>query len=173
MKKADYLFRFVALVLIVTLVIQLIPIECYATGMISADDTVETVLAESDSETAKMSDENKQLTDVSALREEPMILSEVTDLREEKVKHFFNHDGSFSAVSYLDPVHFELNGKYEDIDNTLMSSVKQIENRKESGYIPKQSPVDVFFMDSAVNEDLVYLTDRGYQISWTYLPEEN
>ncbi len=39
------------------------------------------------------------------------IVREVTELREESVKHFLCEDGSYIAVSYAEPVHYEENGE--------------------------------------------------------------
>ena len=48
---------------------------------------------------------------------------EVTDRREETVKHFRTEDGSFTAVQYNVPVHEkDENGEWQDIDNTLSES---------------------------------------------------
>ena len=48
---------------------------------------------------------------------------EVTDRREETVKHFRLEDGSYTAVQYDVPVHYkDEEGKWQDIDNRLESS---------------------------------------------------
>lgn len=50
------------------------------------------------------------------------IVREVTELREENAKHFLCEDGSYIAVSYFEPVHYEENGVWKEIDNTLVLS---------------------------------------------------
>ena len=48
---------------------------------------------------------------------------EVTELREENVKHFRLADGSYVAAQYNYPVHYTgENGEFEDIDNRLVES---------------------------------------------------
>lgn len=48
---------------------------------------------------------------------------EVTDRREETVKHFRLEDGSYTAVQYDVPVHYmDEDGEWQDIDNRLESS---------------------------------------------------
>lgn len=45
---------------------------------------------------------------------------ELVEKRKAKEKHFLQDDGSIVAVMYNDNVHFKKNGKYEEIDNTLI-----------------------------------------------------
>jgi len=48
---------------------------------------------------------------------------EVTELREESVKHFRLSDGTYVAAQYNTPVHYlDDDGKWQDIDNTLTDS---------------------------------------------------
>ena len=150
MKNGNRFSKTVAWILSMAIVMQLVPEECYSANGYSYEGL-----------------SGKQLDEIYVTESEgvPQILAEVSKLRQEKVKHFINDDRSFSAVAYLDPVHFELNGEMEDIDNTLTRSVHLIGKEKESGYRPKQSPIDVFFKECA---DQVYLVDKGYQISWSY-----
>ena len=57
----------------------------------------------------------------NTIEEEPVaIIAEIESLREENVRHFRNADGSFSAVLYSEPVHFQdEDGVWQEIDNTL------------------------------------------------------
>ena len=45
---------------------------------------------------------------------------EILNKRKRREKHFLQKDGSIVAVMYNDNVHFKKNGKYEEIDNTLI-----------------------------------------------------
>lgn len=47
------------------------------------------------------------------------IVREVTELREESVKHFLCEDGSYIAATYSAPVHYKENGEWKEIDNSL------------------------------------------------------
>lgn len=49
-----------------------------------------------------------------------IIEEEAIEKREEGVKYFRNNDNSFTAVVYDAPVHYEVDGKLEEIDNTLV-----------------------------------------------------
>lgn len=52
-------------------------------------------------------------------------VSEITSKREENVKHFRMSDGSFAAMSYSVPVHYDNGAGWQDIDNTLASSTDE------------------------------------------------
>lgn len=52
------------------------------------------------------------------------IVSEVTEMREESVKYFLCDDGSYIAATYAAPVHYNENGVWKEIDNTLTPSSK-------------------------------------------------
>ena len=58
---------------------------------------------------------------------EPEIISELTEKRDETTKYFAMSDGTIKACIYPQNVHFLEEGKYEEIDNTL---VKSEENEK-------------------------------------------
>ena len=51
--------------------------------------------------------------------EEPDVTGEVEDRRSEYEKHFSLSDGTYTAVVYPYPVHYEKNGAWQEIDNTL------------------------------------------------------
>ena len=56
-------------------------------------------------------------------------MKEVVDLRKKREKHFRNDDGSFVAYMYDEDVHYLKDGKYVDIDNTLISKDNSYENK--------------------------------------------
>ena len=63
--------------------------------------------------------EEEQPTPVEAVTKD---VFELTDRREESVKHFRLEDGSVMAVQYADAIHrADENGAWQDIDNTLSS----------------------------------------------------
>lgn len=49
-----------------------------------------------------------------------LIVGEVTEKREENVKHFMKDDGTFVAMMYNNPVHYKEGSEWKDIDNTLV-----------------------------------------------------
>ena len=62
------------------------------------------------------------------------MIGEAAGEREEAVKHFRRSDGTTVAAVYNEPIHYEENGEWRDIDNTLVSAeprngVAYVENR--------------------------------------------
>ena len=61
-----------------------------------------------------------EIVEIEEAEEANKSVFEVTERREETVKHFRTEDGSFTAVQYGIPVHEkDENGEWQDIDNTL------------------------------------------------------
>lgn len=85
---------------------------------------------------------------------------EVTDLREENVKHFALPDGTYTAITYANPVHRkDENGIWQDIDNTL--SMKAVKNKER--YATSDMRVS-FSKAFSEGEALFALTENGYTI---------
>ena len=59
-------------------------------------------------------------------------MKEIIDLRKKREKHFRNDDGTFVAYMYDEDVHYLKDGKYEEIDNTLISKDNSYENKNNS-----------------------------------------
>lgn len=67
--------------------------------------------------------EEAEATVVPGAEETACVIGEMDELREEAVKHFRMSDGSFLAVQYDGPVHYQdTDGEWQDIDNTLRRS---------------------------------------------------
>ena len=68
--------------------------------------------------------------------EEPQVISELIEKRDEVTKYFSMSDGTTKACIYPQNVHYLENGVYEEIDNTLVQSSeggkKYFENKKNS-----------------------------------------
>ena len=45
---------------------------------------------------------------------------EIKEKRKPREKHFLREDGTFKAVVYNEDIHFLKNGKYEEIDNSII-----------------------------------------------------
>ena len=91
------------------------------------------------------------------------IVREVTELREESVKHFLCEDGSYMAVSYAEPVHYEENGEWKEIDNTLVLSSKNT-------YVPKSNDLEVSIPHSFSGGGKITATNKGHTINFGVNP---
>ena len=67
--------------------------------------------------------ENSDYNDTISTQTEAQILYELTEKRDANTKHFAMSDGTIKACVYPETVHYEKNGKYLDIDNTLVETV--------------------------------------------------
>lgn len=71
------------------------------------------------------------------------IVREVTELREESVKHFLCEDGSYIAATYSAPVHYKENGEWKEIDNSLSLDRTTLSESGKPTYTTKAGGLDV------------------------------
>ncbi|ERK31240.1 DNRLRE domain-containing protein [Clostridium intestinale] len=85
-----------------------------------------------------------------------LIVGEVTEKREENVKHFMKDDGTFVAMMYNNPVHYKEGSEWKDIDNTLVEKddTKGIVESKDE--ILKEATI---FSDVSTNEATTKTTE--------------
>lgn len=96
--------------------------------------------------------------DRPALEEEetPEIVGEVIEKRTANEKHFRMSDGSFMVSVYAEDVHYEENGIFKEIDNTLV--------KEGNFYVNKTNSLKAKF-NSETNDNLLQLEYEGYQLS--------
>ena len=119
--------RFLSSLLVAALLLQMAPFEALAAddvsppvGVIPADENgnaVEPV----DEDPIYATDENGDpiYDEESGKAEDAYIVGEAYDARDEFQKDYRLSDGSFIAVEYGVPVHYEEDGEWQDIDNRL------------------------------------------------------
>ena len=134
--------QFLSLVLVLAMLFQMLPAQCFA--------------ATYDTSTA---------VEVEDSQHEVSVLGEVEDLREEDTKHFRLSDGSFVAVSYGMPVHFQNgNGEWTDIDNCLSLAA--------GAYRTANSSTPVAFSSTLTDGKLFSVEHNGQSVSMTLLDTE-
>ena len=95
----------------ILMIVYLVPLSVYA-------DLAPTI--EGNEDTTAPVEQTEQITDEST---PPDAMFELTDRREQSVKHFRLSDGSIVAAQYAAPIHEQdENGEWQDIDNTLGDS---------------------------------------------------
>lgn len=107
---------------------------------------------------------------VSLAQSEGKIVDEVVEKREQYTKHFVKDDGTYVACVYPEAVHFEQDGRWEEIDNTLIE-IKDAETGP--AFRNKNNSFDVHFAKTARNGKLVTLNKGDYEISWSISELEN
>ena len=100
--------------------------------------------------------------------EAPDITGEETELRDAGVKYFRLSDGRYMAAIYPEPVHYEKDGEWVDIDNTLR------EEKVEDGtvrYAATETSTPVSFPDRLVRNDgteaPITVSVRGHELKMT------
>lgn len=93
------------------------------------------------------------------------IIGEDISLRDETTKHFRCSDGRYIAATYGYPVHYEKDGKWEELDFTLTDNVDKNGNTvyttKDGQNYEISVPEDIF-------EGALSYSYNGYEISLTY-----
>lgn len=69
---------------------------------------------------------------------------ELINKRKPREKHFLQEDGTIVAKIYDSDIHYKKNGKYEEIDNTLINS--------NGSYCNKENDFKVYFRENTENE---------------------
>lgn len=108
------------------------------------------------------SEGNQQELDYSPL------VGELTELRESNTKHFRRADGISEMVVYPYDVHFESNGRWTDIDNTLVETINE---DGETVYRNTASDFIVSFASNLSSNNLVTIEYNGYTLSWSIADE--
>ena len=106
--------RLISIVLSAALIIVGLPLAVIADGISELLDNDVTA-----NDAVALGDESVNSEAINILTD----TFEVTELREESVKHFRTEDGTYVAAQYDVPVHYmDANGEWQDIDNTLSES---------------------------------------------------
>lgn len=94
------------------------------------------------------------------------IVREVTELREESVKHFLCEDGSYIAATYSAPVHYKENGEWKEIDNSLSLDRTSLSESGKPTYTTKAGGLDVSIPQDFSDEQKITAKNKGYEISF-------
>ena len=148
--KKKLVYQILSIFLCVLMVTQCLPMRAIAQGVQSL-----AAMSESESETP---DSEKIPALEESREEEPYILYELVEKREEDTKHFLMSDRSVMAAKYEVPVHYKKNGEWVDINLTAVSSSSEI-SMPENDFETK-------FSKKSNGKKLVTVTKEGYKLSW-------
>ena len=78
---------------------------------------------------------------------------ELIEKRKPREKHFLQEDGTIIAKIYNDDIHFLKNGKYEEIDNTLVEDSEFYRNKNNNFIVkfPKDTTKKIFKLEKNGN----------------------
>lgn len=94
------------------------------------------------------------------------IVREVTELREESVKHFLCEDGSYIAATYSAPVHYKENGEWKEIDNSLSLDRTTLSESGKPTYTTKSGGLDVSIPQDFSDDQKITAKNKGYEIGF-------
>ena len=149
-----------AIVLALLMLVQAAPLQSLAESMSSEPISSESIVTRASTEASD--DEPVKLG--SAQTE---IVREIEESREESVKRFLMSDGTFLAAQYASPVHYQDNGQWKDIDNTLSEAAAD-DSEDEDGYQSVDNPFQVKFAKKYDAKKLVKIKQGDYQLSWSF-----
>ncbi|MBO5653722.1 MAG: DNRLRE domain-containing protein, partial [Clostridia bacterium] len=150
MKKK--LFRIISVFLSVLMLCQLLPLAVFAAEL-KRDDALTAQTTPSLSEEAAPQ---------TAEDGEAEILGELTEKREANVKYFKMSDGSYSAYVYAQNVHYEENGRFLDIDNTL----KSVTVGGKAYYENTAGAMQIRLPEALGSSEKVEVSAKGHTLSW-------
>ena len=93
------------------------------------------------------------------------IVREVPELREESVKHFLCDDGSYIAATYAEPVHYNENGVWKEIDNRLILNSNKLSSSGEPTYTTRAG-LAVSIPQNFADGQKITAENKGYEISF-------
>ena len=105
--------------------------------------------------------------ETAEISEDMEVIGEDASRRDAYTKHYVLSDGSRRAVMYSEPVHYEEDGQWKDIDNTL-----EYEARTGT-YKNKDNEFTARFDENPESDELLSLEKDGYTISWNYVQDNS
>ncbi|WP_238882331.1 DNRLRE domain-containing protein [Clostridium sp. YIM B02551] len=118
--------------------------------------TMVPITAKAEEKTPASAAETGTPTNEETQIKEASVVKELEDKREENKKYFLMDDGTYQAVMYNEPVHYLKDGKWEDIDNTLVDASEDTDVND----MPMQTEDFINGAKEQVNKDSVYTEDE-------------
>lgn len=146
MKKSKIFLKIISIILSILLIIEILPMSVFAQELNNIEST------NIDTE----------------VEEEATIIGEIESERTENTKHFRLSDGSFIAATYPEPVHYMVDGEWEEIDNTLVE--KTIDGTDY--YVNEKASNKVAFSQVLSDESVIIQDADGYEISLTPITDK-
>lgn len=97
------------------------------------------------------------------IKQKGKIIGEDKEKRERNVKHFIKDNLTFEAAIYNEPVHYLKNGKWEDINNSL---IEGIDDDSSPVLENMDNDVKVKFAKNAKAKRMVVVKKEKYEVAW-------
>lgn len=142
--KRKSLTKVLSIILATLFVIEILPFTVFAAELETYNHALEL---------------QPEITDAA----ESPISFEVVEEREENIKVYQREDGTFSAFTSAVPIHYEENGEWKDIDNTLIE--KKVDNK--TVLINKDNSYQVEFPEQLTSDAEIKLDNGEAEIAFS------
>ena len=159
--KNKSIFKSISIMLSIIMVLMTFPAGAYAIG---AEETEQL--------TAETVDTEPLVEEADIEPYEPTVVGEDKTLRDAFTKHFRMSDGSYNAVTYGSAVHYEADGEWVDIDNTLSDQSAE-DSDDIDGFAPKNNDTNVKFAKKSNSSKLLTLKYGDARISFSLNGDKN
>lgn len=129
----------ISTLLVLVLLVNMLPVQAFAALQLDSTEQVE-------------------IKPMEPISSKATIVQEISEKRSEYIKEFLLSNGLHMATVYAEPVHYEKDGKWEDIDNTLTLS--------SGAYKNTAGPWEVSFPQSFGSNQSISVTKDGYTLSF-------
>lgn len=147
-------FKVIAVVMSLIMFIESVPPESLSAVIYAAESGVDT------------NDDALIVPTVDDTDASPSVISEIESMRTDTTATYLMSDGTYSVAQYAEPVFYNNgNGKYGEIDNTLLDSL-DTEDGNAQILENKSNPLNVKFAKKLKSNNLVKIKLGNYQISW-------
>lgn len=162
--RKNMCFKFVSMIVIISMVLNLVPMNVYAEISIYNDGTTSDNVNVYDEDISKTTSSTSMNTESKG-----EIKGELIDKRERNIKYFLLDNNNVKAEIYQDAVHYMKDGKWADIDNSLTEAddtdgQKVIENKLNS--------FKVKFAKNATDNKLVSIKSDKLNMKWSLVESE-
>ena len=140
--------RILSFVLIISLLWNMLPVSVLGAELRAAQDEADTPVALE----SGIIEETEQPEDI-------IIIGELTDRRTENIKEYLLSNGNTLAAVYGTPVHYQKDGQWKDIDNTLTA-------KADGTYVNTAGAWDVSFPQTLSSANHITITKDGYTLSF-------
>ena len=137
----DYPRRFLCIILSVIMLINMVPFGVLAENM-SMDQNAEAQLKETP--------------------DEAYVVEEIVESRSEYIKEFQLSNGMRLAAVYSEPVHYDVDGEWDEIDNTLQLD----STRSTNTYVNTAGEWQVSFPQSLTTDNGVTISKDGFTLNF-------
>jgi len=152
------LLKILSVLLSFVMLVQLVPMDAVA-------QIPEAVIMLTAAEAAVAASEPTTMRQNTIVEEPVEILAEIESLRNESTKHFRNMDGSYSAILYAEPVHFQdEHGVWRDIDNSLQLNDSRLSASGKASLAPAGNGFDIRVPQEFSDGQKLTVTKDGFTV---------